>query len=376
MDSILTRVSKLRDNKPIMIDYHNSNRYCLLTQENDGTKTAYCFSTPIYNCNSRKVVDFQFHTQNGEIYAVGSNANITVADRVQLKNAEGACYIALPQKPTTTLENELRCENDVLFATTNGVALKTYIKESRMASFVIEVEQPFMNVRANDKYFALLRGEFKPFVTISCIGTLDTDGNVIAPATIQYQKLNDRKYQLTILPQSPLGTYVLLECNLYERKLFQDTTVESANPETNNAFGSTAFIGNSDWYGEQWLYSRLDCERISNLWDKQINRAILHLPKYNMHNVELSAFQVSARFCSFGSNWNNKIAGGNSVSHSVIANGYQSIDVTALISDSRTKSITRSEGLILKSKVKGSGFSAIATGDSYFAPQILEINFR
>lgn len=35
-----------------------------------------------------------------------------------------------------------------------------------------------------------------------------------------------------------------------------------------------------------------------------------------------------------------------------------------------------SEGLIMKYKVKGSGFSVIATSDGYFAPQILEINYR
>ena len=43
---------------------------------------------------------------------------------------------------------------------------------------------------------------------------------------------------------------------MYERKLFLDTTVESKNIDVNNAFGSIAFIGNTDIFGEQWLYSR------------------------------------------------------------------------------------------------------------------------
>ena len=100
------------------------------------------------------------------------------------------------------------------------------------------------------------------------------------------------------------------------------------------------------------------------------------MPKLNQSKVEFSAYKVSARFCSFGSNWNNKIPGEIPVSDSSSQNGYQSVDFTSLLVDSRTKTITKSEGLIIKPKIKGAGFSVIATGDSYLAPQIMEINFR
>ena len=181
---------------------------------------------------------------------------------------------------------------------------------------------------------------------------------------------------LTISATSPFGCSVLFEANLYENKLFQDTTVESLNPTINNAFGSTAYIGNTALFGLQWLYSRPDYSRIQELMDKCINKAILHMPKYNKNNVELSAFRVAARFCSFGSNWDNKIGSGTAISDSTVVNGYQSIDLTDLIVDPRTRTITKSEGLILKPKIKDGGFSAVATGDSYYAPQILEINYR
>lgn len=148
------------------------------------------------------------------------------------------------------------------------------------------------------------------------------------------------------------------------------------NPSTNNAFGSVGFIGNSSAYGEQWLYSRLDYSRIPEIMDKRIHKAVLHMPKLNQSKVEFSAYKVSARFCSFGSNWDNKIPGETPVSDSASQSGYQSLDFTSLLVDGRTKTITKSEGLILKPKIKGSGFSVIATGDSYLAPQIMEINFR
>lgn len=106
------------------------------------------------------------------------------------------------------------------------------------------------------------------------------------------------------------------------------------------------------------------------------SKAVLHMPKLNYSKVELSAYKVAARFCSFGSTWDNKLASVASVSDSSSNNGYQNIDLTPLLINPQTKTIAKSEGLILKPQIKGSGFSAITTADSYFAPQILEINFK
>lgn len=376
MQSVLGEISKLRRGSPIIIDYHNSNRYRLVVQESNGTKTAYYFSTPIYSRRTRKMIDVKFQSNGDAIFSTGSNTNITVSRNVLIENAEGSCYIELSQNCNLISSQKVRCGSMVLIPTTNGVAFKCALKTNEKATFTIEVGQPFLNVRANDRCFALMKERFRPFVVFSCIGTVDTSGDVIAPAKIEYQKLTDRHYRIAIFSTSPLAQSVLFEANLYENKLFQDTTVESMNPSTNNAFGSVGFIGNSSAYGEQWLYTRLDYSRIPEIMDKRIQKAVLHMPKLNQSKVEFSAYKVSARFCSFGSNWDNKIPGETPVSDSSSQNGYQSLDFTSLLIDGRTKTITKSEGLILKPKVKGSGFSVIATGDSYLAPQIMEINFR
>lgn len=376
MQSVLGEISKLRRGSPIIIDYHNSNRYRLVVQESNGTKTAYYFSTPIYSRRTRKMIDVKFQSNGDAIFSTGSNTNITVSKNVLIENAEGSCYIELSQNCNLISSQKVRCGSMVLIPTTNGVAFKCALKTNEKATFTIEVGQPFLNVRANDRCFALMKERFRPFVVFSCIGTVDTSGDVIAPAKIEYQKLTDRRYRIAIFSTSPLAQSVLFEANLYENKLFQDTTVESMNPSTNNAFGSVGFIGNSSAYGEQWLYTRLDYSRIPEIMDKRIQKAVLHMPKLNQSKVEFSAYKVSARFCSFGSNWDNKIPGETPVSDSSSQNGYQSLDFTSLLIDGRTKTITKSEGLILKPKVKGSGFSVIATGDSYLAPQIMEINFR
>lgn len=376
MHSILGEITKLRNGEPVMIDYYNSNRYRLVVKENNGSKTAYYFSTPIYNQKTRKLVDVKFYQNGGAIYATGSNTNTTISGNVLMENAEGSCAIELPQKPIFVSEREVYCKNNVIMPTTNGIAIKYAVTNNDKISFIVEVGQPFLNIRANDKCFALLRERFRPFVVFSCIGCMDANGNVIAPAKMEYQKLTDKKYRLTVSATSPLARYILVEGNLYENKLYQDTTVESMNPSSNNAYGSSGFIGNTSMYGEQWLYSRLDYSKITDVMDKRIQKVVLHIPKLNRGTAELSAFRVKARFCSFGSNWNNKIAAGMPISESMENTGYQSLDITSLLVEPRTRTITKSEGLILKPKIKGSGFSVITTGDSYYAPQILAINFR
>ena len=376
MQSVLEEIMNLRNKVPIILDYDNSNRYRLVVQENNGSKTAYYFSTPIYNRTSRKMIDLKFQSSGGAIYSTGSNTNITISNNILIENPEGVCKIELPQTCSFVSAKEVFSGNIVLLPTANGVALKCPVKQNEKVAFNIEVGQQFLSVRANDKCFALMRERFNPFALFSCIGSLDLRGNVIAPAKIEYQKLTDNRYKIFVSAISPLAQYILFEANLYENKLVQDTTVESMNPTTNNAFGGVGFIGNSLAYGEQWLYSRPDYSKMAEIMDKRIQKAILHLPNFNESKVEISAFKVLMRFCSFGSNWNNKIEANVPISDSSSNNGYHSLDLTSLLVDPKSKTITRSEGLILKSKIKGSGFSVISTGDSYFAPQILEINYR
>jgi len=232
-----------------------------------------------------------------------------------------------------------------------------------------------LEVRANDKYFALMSERFRPFVVFSCIGTSDANGNIISPAKISYQKITDRKYTASVVPCSSLGKSILIEANLYEPKLFQDTTVESKNTKVNNAFGSIGFIGSTKEFGEQWLYSRPDFTKMSELNDKKILRAVLHLPKLNTGAVELTSSKVTARFCSFGSTWDNKITEASAFNDSLITDYYIDLNMMPVLTDKQGR-LQRGEGFILKAKKKNSGFSVVATGDNYFSAQILEVNYR
>lgn len=376
MRSILDEISHIRKNDDFEIDYNNMNRYRVVINENDGSKTAYYFSCPIYNNKSRKIIDFEFNSFNGKIYTVGSSSNITLHDTIRMENNDGFCEIQ-PPNPIVSYSKEKVCYGlDEIYRTTNGIAYKAVFNKEKKSTLFVKVGNSFLNVRATGKYFALMDDQFTPFITVSCIGVIDKFDNFIATAKLEYEVISNTEYKITIVSNENNGVGVLFEVNLYERKLFQDTTVESKNPNENNAFGSVAYIGRTTQFGEQWLYSRVDFDRISELIDKQINKIVMHIPLHNRAYVELNVFKIPERFCSFGSTWDNKITAGDLATTAIVFNGCYTINLMTVLTDPITKKLIHSNGLIIKPKFKDKGFSIISTADSSFAPQILEVNYR
>lgn len=250
MKSIIDEIVDIRKGIPIVVDYDNTNRHCLISRENNGSRTAYYFSTPIYNKSSRRMLDINFETNNEYINCETSNASVVITDKVFLKNSECSCNVTLPKKAKLITPQKAQAGNFSLFPTTNGVAIKCDANNEKSISFVFCVEPNVFNIRANDKCFALMSERFRPFVVVSSVGAIDNTDNVIAPAKVYYERLEYNKYKITIFPKSPLASGVIFEINLYENKLLQDTTVESNNSSMNNAFGCVAFIGKTDIYGD------------------------------------------------------------------------------------------------------------------------------
>lgn len=374
MISILNEIKKFRGDAPIIVDYSNKNRYRVVVNEEDGSKTAYYFSAPIYNSKTRKSIDMKFHLNENEFYCTGSNSGIVISNKIFMKNEEGNLEIPLRHPVYYISNSELGSGNDHMYPTTNGIMYKAFCPNGKAFSFEMDIGYAFSEIRENDRCISLMSGKFKPFVTVSCIGTVGENGEIIAPSKIHYQRLTDSKIRIKIQSGDPDGVWVMFEANLYEDKLVQDTTVESANPGTNNVFGTSAFVGNTQQYGEQWLYSKMNFQKLVDLVDRKITKAVVHFPKYSSQGIVVDAFKVKSRFCSFGSNWSNKIPTSGFVAEALEQNEYYDIDLTHHLTNGSGK-ILYSEGIILKPRDKN-GFLTIATGDSYFKPQIFEVNFK
>ena len=374
MFSVLNEILKFRDDNNIIVDYTNSNRYRIVLIESNGTKTAYYFSSPIYNNKSRKILNLRFFDDENAVYSIGSNAYITYSDKIVMENADGLCTIPLDNNIKKVSLTRLQTGENFLFPTTNGFLYKIAIHEGQSAFFDLETEKTYLSIRSNEKSFSIMSEKFKPFVTVSCIGAEDDKGEITAPVKLNYKKLFDNTYRLIFTPCTSDTKYIVVELNLYEAKLVQDTTVESKNPSINNAFGGTAFLGCTEEFGEQWLYTRIDFLKFSDLFDNKLIRFVAHIPKLKETNIDLIAHKTFNRFCSFGSTWENKVPGVGLLSYLTRKKDYYDIDLTKCLIDNFGR-FEQSDGLIIRGE-KSSDFAVISTGDSCFAPQIFEINFK
>jgi len=373
MNCVLKKIIDLRKGKDIIIDTTNSNRYRVVVNEQNGTKTAYYFSTPIYNINTKKLVGLKF-TDNITPRLAGSNSQICFSRNIKMSNANGICFISLRKHINRISDVELHEGENIILPTTNGFVYKILIKDSFMHSFNIKTNGIFLTTRSNDKYLALMIDKFTPFICVCAIGTEDSNGYISSPFKISQHKISDSEYVISASKTNNIGKYFVFEINMYEKKLIQDTTVESANPTINNVFGSSAYIGTTTEFGEQWLYSRIDYKQMSDIAGCRINHAIAYMPKLNKSMININAYKVSERFCSFGSTWDNKKTESNCINHSYGSDRYIIVDITNAIVHEKSKQISATNGIILK-PTKKNDFVAITTGDSCFLPQIIAINY-
>lgn len=376
MNSVFTEIKNLSLEQSIEVDTLNHDRYTVIARGADRTKTTYSFGVPIYNEQTNDIVDMKYlHRKTGSYY-IGSNAKITIRDSVKMQNQYGCCDIMLPGKISKKTENTvswLSQETQIdVTPTLNGMTFKVMCTSTDRFNITIKTDRIFESTRSNDKYFSIMRGKFVPFITVSCIGTLNDRGDVIAPCEIHNQKVDEKEYALSFTNPSKSGKIIFFEINMQETKLFQDTTVESLHPKMNNAFGGTAFLGKTDTFGEQWLYSRVELSNLSKLQNKKVKKAILHIPKLNGSKSILTIHRIAARFCSFGSNWQNKIAVTAPIAESTVSNGYYHLDITKLLGKLKNKS----ENFVIRVKNKTDKPVMISTGDNFYAPQILEVQYQ
>ncbi len=367
----MSEIKYLRGMRDFIIDRRNSNRYRIMVKEALG-HTAYCFSTPIYNVDTEGLVHTDFHKTGDGYYFCGSNGTISVCkNRCVLENREGRMIVSLADLPSVKGVNYAAQSAIAVTPTLNG--LKFEIK-GKAQSILLKSEIDACDIRFHSTCFSIMKEKFKPFASVATLYAVDAKG-MLFPAEIRYRDKGAHMYELEIFSEVDDGT-LFFEINLYEPKLFQDTTVESQSPDKNNAFGAIGFIGRTKQFGEQWLYSRPDFSKIPDLTFRRIRRVLLHIPVFNGCCENVDVLVPVKRFCSFGSTWNKKVDSTASCLCSSNSGRYLTIDVTDLFTNKTEQLLAYNEGIIIKKSKGNDDFIAIATGDCYFAPQILEIKFE
>ena len=349
---ILREIRRIRGEENLKIEKRNTNPYRVLVKEEDGITAYYC-SVPVYSKEGKLLLP-KWRKEDGRYRFQGINAEIAATEeKVILQNDYGSAEIAF-------------ADDVSIEPTFNGIAV---VCGKSKTKFSLETSSE-RTVRESAGCFALMREEFTPFLSVN--GIIGKTGGGVCPLRVNGVKRGEKAFEMTV--ESAAATEILFEVDLHAPKLVLDTTVASKLPDENNAFGGAAFLGNTEEYGEQWLYSRFDTTLFADLNFYRVKEATLYLPKWG-GECRLDGYKMDAPWCSFASTWNTKAAFSRLLYTARRSRRYERMDVSEILRDILRLHEPRNSGFVIKSGQE-KGVSAVSTGDNYDKPQILEIKLK
>lgn len=350
------------------------NRYC--ASEKSTPNQIYCFTSPIFRADNEKPVGDRFVCGNRCYEFYGSNSIVKVFESsIQFYRQNKIDEVFFPSKQSFTAINSgksLRSKDFLIYPTLNGVLIKAFIKTNSLPLTVQSYGSK--TAKNNSKYFAFMNGKFDPQFTINAMYAEDDYGSVFFNTDLSIRKRTDAVYEVEAHSCKD-ATKVVYEINLYEPKLIQDTTVESRRPNENNVYGSISFIGKSPGCGTQFLYSRIDLSKLEKIKDRAFDSVKMYIPYYITTGAPLRLHTPFKRFCSFGSNWSNKIQSTDIHIDGKIQKGFFEFDLSPHLLDKRGN-LKVNEGIVIRPNTVEERFSIIATADNYFTPQILHFKLK
>jgi len=265
--SSLRTIALLSNREELDVDINQSNRYCILLNSHLG-KEAYYFGTPIYNSDTRKLVKREFAISNGFYQFIGSNSIVEVSAKqlIMKQNNKIFCLKFKNDISWKLQDGVLLSDTFSVIPTYNGVSIKGKIDQ---LAFYVSTKFFYQNIRVSQNCVCFMESRFKPIVIISAL-FVQSPNIGCQPMQVKYSEMSKDGGYICFSSNALSYNYGVFDVNFYEPKLIQDTPVSGKFPRENNAFGPIAFVGKTNLFGTQWLYSRLDISKVTELQDENI----------------------------------------------------------------------------------------------------------
>ena len=330
--NLIKKIRKTCDKPNIRVD--NGNEYRMQVWEDDGSLTAYYFSCPIYDLENRRLLSFVISQGEDGFVAKGINSQISYCkNKIVIKQFNDEFVIEFDKQSNLSLcdESQLGLQRKAVsygkfraIPANNGFAIEG--DKGAETEFLIRVPRIYEKIMENDGYITFMKDEFMPHLGISALWCKDENSNIVPPR-LKYSKISDTIYRVSIELYSCVADEKFsfsLEINVYASKFIFDTTIDSANPDKNNAYGGVAYLGYTKQYGEQWLYSRLNPSLLIDLSYFSVSEANLLLPIFGSSgNIVLETHKMTTTWCSFGSTWNTKIVPDKLLGETILEGDYK-----------------------------------------------------
>ena len=348
-------------------------RYAYHLWQKDGTESKICFTTPIFHGSTPVVKCFDTYPDCFSFQ--GSKGRIDVRrEGVVLHDSECEIRFLWEREQSFHISEDharLTSEEMSISPTFSGVKVMQKYQGPLYFTCIVQSKKKG-HIRMNSKSFAYMKDKFLPHFTLSTMYANKANG--LLGVNLAMKQEGDTKVRLRMIASDKEATSLCWEMNWYEPKLIQDTTVESARPSENNVYGNIAFLGHTPDHGVQYLYSRFDLTKINADPSQRMERVLLHIPYYQAGEQGFRVFAPFRRFCSFGSNWENKMPASEFGARYEKKNGCFVFDLSQYLLN-QNGGFTANTGVVFCSAV-ADGASILSTADNYDRPQIVEIQYE
>ena len=255
---ILQKISELRREESTDYVMTDINPYRVSVRDKD-SMSSYIFGVPVRAKRDGVILDTSWRERNNvyEFHGTSPDSVIQVtADSVVLKKPRQRYSLFFEEWDSFEMgRKRLVGVHRDIESTTCGVKVTMAHTKGKVAALRLKADNVITDTRYNSQCFSFLERNNRPFATVAAMFHIGEDGEYY-PLKLTNEKVDDHTYLLRPEPSVQMDGQIVFEFNLYEDKVLQDTTVSEAMIWENNAFGSTAFIGRTDMFGDQWLYSK------------------------------------------------------------------------------------------------------------------------
>lgn len=257
-------------------------------------------------------------------------------------------------------EEVLKSKAGIVFPTLNGFAIEN--DGSVKLKFTSEKQLALYDIGE----YCLLYDEREGLIfSINCMADNLTERvNVIAES-------NGFEHCIEVNAKSK--DKVIVTVNGYAPKSLFDTVLDPLKPEFNHAYAENVHLWNEEEGGE-WLAIRPNCIVFSDLYSKKLRSARLYMR--NLSHKHTNVFYGLLRYywCAFTIMWATREQPEEWKNAYEERDGYYVLDITEYVKAMFLERVKMSPGLVISAR--GSDGLVLSTGDNYFAPLLIEMEFE
>jgi hypothetical protein len=234
-------------------------------------------------------------------------------------------------------------------------------------------------------YAQLLNLNGDKIATIYQAIVVDSINNIYVNNKAEIKNKNGNIYLIIDLSNLPSNINYPIKLSLsidfYSEKMFYDTSVYEATPDTNCILNNISVFDSKSEKNTGFTYLKFNIESITPKQSSLLESFILNFyVMYVEGDLEIEIYKINTDWCSWTLNWNNKPDFSEKLGKfSIKETGWHDIDLTQYVKkliDNNYDNMS-DNSIVLKVKDENkNGYAIIASVDNTYAPPSIEVNYR